>query len=143
MPNESAAAWIVAAIRDGYDLSEAHSEDWAISMTAEEAARLSENQERQLKSNFAQARQQKAAELTGDASLDELWLDIQDQMKEDNTWAPVLASSFLKIEDGTAVILVPDVVLDHARQVQDRVADALNSAQFIRTDVEKVEMATY
>lgn len=143
IPNQSAAAWIVAAIRDEYDLASDHQEQWVQNITPEEAAKLSEEQEKQLQQKFSQAREEKAAALVGDVTIDRVWLQIQEEMKEEGTWAPVLASSFLKFEDSRAFVLVPEVVCDHAEGVQDQVARALESTDLISRDIKNVEMETY
>lgn len=143
MPNRSGAAWIVAALRDEYDLPDEHTEQWVIRESAAQAAKISEEQNKQLQEEFRRARQEKAALLTGDSTVDAAWLSVQEEMKERGTWVPVLASSFLKIEGERAVILVPKVVLEHAQGIQSKVAEALHTTDMMSEDIQRVEIATY
>jgi hypothetical protein len=143
MPNESAAAWIVAAVRDDYELPQERTEAWAVSVSAEKAVELSDQQEERVRADFRQARRQRAQELTGDVQTDELWLEVQEGMKADGTWLPVLASSFLCIEDGRATVLVPAIMVTHASGMEDAISEALEKHGMVADDCYGVRIRGY
>jgi hypothetical protein len=108
VPQESSAAWLVAAIKGDYQLpasfraqKEIQAEQQAVESGRQEvwASEQAEVQGERLR---------RLLELGIEQNVDKLWQEIQAHLRAGGQWSVAMAMCFLKhIEDGVAVLLVP------------------------------------
>lgn len=139
-PHTSPAAWVVAAIRDDYELSTNATSAMSSSITPAEAAQLAETQEKRLNEEFSEARREELQKRNIPFELDEIWLEIQDRMRSEGQWTPALAATLLEIEGETAILHVPRLLEEAIQIAGNEIFGALTGDDRLRDRVEELEI---
>ncbi len=124
-PGDSAAAWIVAALRDNYDIG---TDDSVGSTDADEEA-VAERERIHAEAMDRQLRRQREETLRThgvEQNMEKLWQSVQRSLREEDAWSPVMGVVMLRGgEGGVLELLVPEAVRERALMVLERVEDAL------------------
>ncbi len=111
-PQQSVAAWVVAAIRGQYQLPsqapDRREADEQIARRQEQAAELAERERERSDEELRRAREARLAAMGIEQNVDRTWQVAQALLRERDQWSALMALSYLKnIENGLAVLLVP------------------------------------
>lgn len=124
-PEESPAAWIVAALREGYEVSRDDKDD----SSQVERAGESERGRRQSEALVEVWRQERASVLERygiEQNMEKLWRTVQERMREAGAWSPVLATAMLRqADERTIELLIPGVVRERTTALIGAIADAV------------------
>lgn len=132
-PQESVPAWLVAAIKNKYELP--LQSDSSI-RRAEQESRQAQQQllteevaQRERERSSEELRRQRAAKLATlgiEQKVDEVWQETQALLREREHWSVAMAMSYLKnIENGMAILLVPGNLKNRLLPYQQEMAQAL------------------
>ncbi len=109
-PKQSAAAWIVAAVRDNYEIPAEFEEDRA--EAEQEAAKTAslqkaiEQQRQQQSKEYWTRREEKLRELNISPKTEEIWQQVQELLTQRGAWTPALYLAFAaEISEDQATIL--------------------------------------
>jgi len=119
-PKESAAAWLVAAIREGYELPEAP-DATVRQQKAEQSTKLAAEieQERQEQTEFFyKQREARLEELGISPAVDDVWQQVQKVLREQESWSPALHLAFLAEVSEERATIVCDQRVVHQRLSQ-------------------------
>ena len=124
-PGESAAAWVVAALRDGYEIS--GQQEYRPVDVEDEAAR---ERRRDCSDALVRAWEQMRAgtlrERGVEQSMDELWHAVQARLRTAGAWSPVIATAMLRQVDHNSIeLLVPAAVRCRMEGAMRAVREAL------------------
>lgn len=126
-PRETPAAWLVAAIRQGYEFT-------AISLGKDEQSQTDqESQKRQIAHISEATDREFALQRLGilkkhdiDGQSEATWNAVQEQLKRSKEWSPVLAGAFLRLNvDNSADIFAPALLLDRVKRQQGVLSEAI------------------
>lgn len=138
-PERSPAAWIVAALRDAYDLSPQNDEEARQTKAqAQKAAHLKETikqQRHQQAEDYQKQRTQKLKQLGISPKTDELWQQVQEGLKEQQVWSPALHLAFLSEVSQDKAKLVTEYPIVRQRLVTKERLRAIRKALYDATGV--------
>ena len=132
-PQESAAAWLVSAIRDHY---EPPSYFKSPAVQAETKVKLAEQRSLQIEAEraatqeveaeFSRQRAGKLLTLGIEQNVDKIWQEVQCLLREQGQWSVAMSMCFLKsVEGDLAILLVPAAVGKRLASHQPAIAEAL------------------
>lgn len=132
-PQESVAAWLVAAIRKRYEPPATFR---SREQRLEEAARMEERRAQEVAADRAETQRvedelqrQRAARLVSlgiEQSVDEMWQKTQDLLRQRGLWSVAMSMCFLSaLGTGLAVVLVPSTVKTRIAPHKDNIVKAL------------------
>lgn len=127
-PQETPAAWIVAAIKEKYvipDRPEALGEPTndPVKIAEEAAQRAAEVSEQ-----FADERRRLLEHYGVEQYMEKVWQAVQAQLRSKQEWSPVLAAAVLRLNsDNTADLLAPVAILEHINSQIELITRALKS----------------
>ena len=132
-PQESVAAWLVAAIKGKYELPSPQGDPL---QTAAEKSRQAQRQlltdevsQRERERAESEMRGQRAAKLLAlgiEQNMDEMWQQAQSLLRDRGHWSVAMALSYLKnIENGLAIVLVPANLKNRLLPCQEEMARVL------------------
>lgn len=144
-PQESAAAWAVAAIRGRYELPAATRRAAEDSRQAQRQLIADEVTERERRRTDEELHRQRAAKLQAmgiEQNVDDMWQRAQAMLRERGHWSVAMALSYLKqVENGQAVLLVPGNLKNRLLPCQEQIAGALGEVAGQPLRLVLVEMA--
>lgn len=124
-PGESAAAWLVAALRDGYEI--AAPQDWSGRHIEDEQARERRREcSRALVQAWEEKRDSTLREQGIEQSMEEIWRAVQARLRTAGAWSPLIAAGALRqVGDTRMELLVPAAVRGRMERVMEAVREAL------------------
>jgi len=124
-PKQSAAAWIVAAVRDNYEIPAEFEEDRA--EAEQEAAKTAslqkaiEQQRQQQSKEYWTRREEKLRELNISPKTEEIWQQVQELLTQRGAWTPALYLAFAaEISEDQATILTEQPVVRQRLTIKER-----------------------
>lgn len=147
-PKQSAAAWIVAAVRDNYEIPAKFEEDRAeAEQEAAKTARLQktiEQQRQQQSEEYRKQREEKLRELDISPETEQIWQQVQELLTERGAWTPALYLAFLaEVSEDQATILTEHPVVRQRLTIKERqqaVRKALHdiTGRWVKVEVELI-----
>ena len=124
-PRQSPAAWIVAALRDEYELAatgeQTARETEQEAQIATDLQRVVEQQREQQSEEYQAQRQEKLHELGVSPETDQLWQRVQERLKQGDAWSPALHLAFLaRVSEDKAVIITQYPIVRQRLSQKDR-----------------------
>jgi len=124
-PGESAAAWLVAALRDGYQIS-GQDQAGAPHIEDEEARERRRRCSEALVQAWEQERDSALREQGIEQSMDDIWRSVQARLRSAGAWSPVIAAGVLRQVDHTRMeLLVPAAVRARMESAMEVVKQSL------------------
>ncbi len=120
-PKESAAAWLVAAIKEGYELAEpADATERRTGQSIELAAQIEQERQEQTELFYKQ-RQVHLEKLGISPEVDDVWQQVQKVLREQESWSPALHLAFLaEVSEEMATIVCDQRVVHQRLSQKDR-----------------------
>ncbi len=140
IPDVSPAAWAVAAVRNNYDISVDSCGTGLPPVDPAEAAEVVELQQKRLDEEVSKAREEELQSLGISAEVDQMWLEIQERMRAEGIWGPALASTFLKIDGKTAVLMVPRLLEEAVTAMESDIMEGLLGDERVGSRVQEIEI---
>ncbi len=124
-PGQSAAAWLVAALRDRYQISAP--EECAVTHIEDEEAR---ERRRRCSEALVHAWEEERDSALRDHGVEQnaekIWRDVQTRLRRMGTWSPVIAAGIVRqVDDTTIELLVPVAVRERMEGAMAVVREAL------------------
>ena len=127
-PQETAAAWLTAAIKDQYEIPDVAAASTSQGDTTPEPAYDMERLAAQAQTEFRNQRAHTLRVHGIEQKADKMWREIQEELREREEWSPVLAATLLRLPSrDTAELLVPSTLLNHLKPHLDIIATAINA----------------
>ena len=123
-PEQTPAAWLTAAIKNGYGIPDIPASPGPAPETPYDMERLAV----QTRTEFRNQRAHLLRVHDIEQNVDDIWQNIQEQLRERGEWAPVFAATLLRLRpDDSAELLVPSTLLDHLRPHLDTITAAITA----------------
>ena len=124
-PGESAAAWVVAALRDGYEVS--GQQEWDVVDVEDAGARARRREcSDALVRAWEEQRDRDLRERGIEQSVEKIWRALQARLRTAGAWSPVIAAGVLRQVDHTRMeLLVPAAVRGRMEGAMDAVREGL------------------
>ena len=124
-PSESAAAWLVAALRDGYQIS-GQDECGALHIEDEDARERRRRCSDALVQAWEQQRDTALREHGIEQSMEDIWRSVQERLRSAGAWSPVIAAGVLRqVDHARMELLVPAAVRARMESAMDVVRHPL------------------
>jgi len=129
-PDVSAAAWIVAAVRDGYEVPEAFRQSQRAAEDQQHRREEAEREIERMQHELERARAERLRRLGVSKHDEELWRQVLERLKVEGKWRPVLAAAVMRSGGaGRYEIVVP------WKQVQTRVRECMGVIRQVLSEI--------
>ncbi len=123
-PEQTPAAWLTAAIKNQYAIPDIPPSTTSTRETPYDMERLAV----QTRTEFRNQRAHLLRVHDIEQKVDDMWQDIQDELRQRGEWAPVFAATLLRLlPDDSAELLIPPTLLDHLKPHIDTITAAINA----------------
>ncbi len=115
-PQQTPAAWLVAAIKEGYVIPDLTKTTQTAEVDGEELREAAAHQLAAIEKAFREERRRLLDGYGIEQNVEQLWQRVQDRLRAQNAWSPVFAAGLLRLNDPeSAELLVPRAVLQRVK----------------------------
>jgi len=126
-PQQSPAAWLVAALTQNYNLAYQLRDKPVNSELTDQRSKQLAKQQEDINRQFMRERRACLQRFDIEQDVDNLWQQVQQRLRNEDKWSPVLAATFLQLtDDGIARVLVPAVVASQVEACRKILIAAIN-----------------
>ncbi len=125
-PQETPAAWLVAALRENYMLPERREAPGRGGKDPVKSAEDAAQRAAEIRQQFTDERRRLLQDCGVEQNVEKIWQAVQARLRSTDKWSPVLAAVVLRLaSDSAAELLVPVAILPHVKSQIEAIRQAL------------------